>query len=334
MIDNDNKINEVKALAAIDIGTNSFHLLIADVAANGEITLLAHVREMHRLNTVTSRDNNSKITSEIMQTSLKILEGFMETSFGYGVNAVKAVATSAIRKASNRTEFIELIRKKIGLEIEIISGEEEARLMYTGVFNYISKNKIYLCKNKIMAVDIGGGSTEIIIGAGGDVFFSGSEELGAVGLTRDFFSDGIDSTKVRICREYIKEKLYSIVEKTHEIGFSELVGTAGTFETIVRVSLLMENKIIPDFSKSKVLSIPKSSMLKSIGNIIMALTPEKISKISGIEKQRADIILAGSLILEYLLNNCELKKNIFSPYSLREGIIYDMISKYKTKHDN
>jgi len=319
-----------RVISAIDIGTNSFHLMIASVDFAGNITKLITKREVFRL--ATECDNNThnkskEITKDSMRLGAEIIASFVDLSNKYGASTIRAIATSATREATNKKEFIEFIFNKTGAKIEVISGEKEAHMIYSGIYNCAPE--IFEHENNIIVLDIGGGSTEIIVGRRDKVIFASSMKLGAIRLTQKFFSELTNDEAIESARNYIKNKMSPVLNKINNISFSGIVGTAGTFETVVRASILEKAKEnnqeteVADFSKT--IKISTKSMINSIGMILKARVPEKISKIAGIEKKRADIILAGALILECFLKNSKLDEIVFSPYALREGIIYDTL---------
>ncbi len=312
-----NKGNET-AIAAIDVGTNSFHLIVVKVDSNGVVYTLTRNRETLRLGE--GSGGEMKILSEeSMKKGLEVLENFKKIAETHNAK-IRAIATSAIREALNSNIFIDLVREKTGIEIEIVSGDEEGRLTFLGVSYCVP-----IIDHKTMIVDIGGGSTETVIGIDNDILFTNSEKLGAVRLTQRFFSDGvITDYKIDKCRRYIRGKFASIIAKMKEIGLKKIVGTAGTFETIVKLTKVIDED---NFEFVDGVSASVTSMLAVIEDIVRAKTPSQIKKKFNVDERRSEIILAGALIVEYLIKNSELSKVTFSPYGLREGIIYDTIQK-------
>ncbi len=306
-------------IAAIDIGTNSFHMIIVKVNGNGLVTTITKCRESVRLGEGGEGDEMKILSEAAMERGLEVLRNYAKIAKTYNAK-IRAIATSATREALNAHVFIESVYNETGIEIEVISGYEEGRLIHLGVSYCIPVNE-----DKTMVVDIGGGSTETLIGINNDIIFTNSEKLGAIRLTQRFFNDGVSQEKIEKCRKYVRGKLAPTMKKMREIGFDQIVGTAGTFETILRVALLNKQKSLHDFING--ITASKNSMLDAIKIIVKAETPQEIAKIDGVEEKRADIILAGSLILEYILKNSDLNKATYSPYALREGVVYDTIQK-------
>ncbi len=310
---------EINTIADIDIGTNSIHLVVVEVNKDGLISVISRNREMVRLGYGSNGDEMKHLDNQAIERGVDTLIAFSKIAKNYNAK-IRAVATSAVREARNANVFIDLVREKTGIEIEIISGTEEGRLTYLGVSYCIP-----ISEKQTMIVDIGGGSTETVIGFGDNVIFSNSEKIGTIRLMQRFFSENTSKENIAKCREYVQGKLAPIMKEMQETGFQNLVGTAGTFENIAKIAFTKTGKELPDAING--FSVSASSMLKIINDIIQRATPSEIKKIDGIEEKRADIILAGAIILEYILLNCTLKKVIFSPYALREGVIYDTVKK-------
>ncbi len=177
-------------LAAIDVGTNSFHLIVVKVKEDGNFEIIDREKEVIRLGEGSSGDIKV-IKDEAVERAISTLKKFKGIADSHNA-PVRAVATSAVREAQNKNEFIEKVLKQTGVEIEVVSGQEEARLIYLGALAAVP---IY--NKKALVIDIGGGSTEFIIGRRGDSKFSISLKIGAVRLTQKFFPKN-EITKVGI----------------------------------------------------------------------------------------------------------------------------------------
>ena len=232
---------------------------------------------------------------------------------------VRAVATSAVREAKNRSDFIKQVRKSTGIEIEVVSGVEEARLIHLGVLNAIGihDRSMFMC-------DIGGGSTEVVVGLDDEVLFARSFKLGAVRLTDRFFSNSaLHPSAVPSCRAFIRSMLSVVAPEVSELGFEVAAASSGTAETIARMILGLRGESEPksmnrfEFTGDEVRDVV--SKLQSIATV-----EERIERF-GLESNRGDIILAGALILEGLIDVFELKSIMYSDYALREGLLLDTL---------
>ncbi|MCX6163471.1 MAG: exopolyphosphatase, partial [Ignavibacteriae bacterium] len=171
-----------KILASIDIGTNSFHLVVAKVDDKGQIKILTRDKEVVRLGK--SSTDMKHLAEDAMQRGITTLKRFKLICDSFNAE-IRAVATSATREAINKDEFINRVFESTGIKIEVVSGFEEARLIYLGVLQALS-----VFNEKILLLDIGGGSTEFLIGEKGDVIYANSIKIGAVRLTEKYFPDG------------------------------------------------------------------------------------------------------------------------------------------------
>ncbi len=312
--------NKAPAIAAIDVGTNSFHLVVASIDSRGLLNIITRDKEMVRLGA--SGTDMKHLSAEAIERGVNALKNFMKIAECEKAT-IRAVATSAVREAINKNEFLERAFQETNIEVEVISGAEEGRLIYIGALHALP---IY--SRKALVIDIGGGSTETIVGYQGDILRVNSEKLGAIRLTKRFFENGISNKDaVKKCREYIKGEWSPEIRTIEDIGFDIVVGCSGTIHTLARMALAAKNEEVPDVLNG--ITIDTSRILKVIDSIIKADNVKARSLLPGIDTSRSDIILAGSLILEYFINKLSINKILISPYALREGIVFDTISKAK-----
>lgn len=308
-------------IAAIDVGTNSFHLVIASVNNRKMLQIFTREKEVVRLG---SSPNDMKyISHDAIERGVKTLSHFAELAKSFNAE-VRAVATSAVREANNSSEFIKKVKDETGIDIEIVTGAEEARLIYTGAIHSLP-----IISKQSLIVDIGGGSTETLIGLEGEVKFVHSAKLGAIRLTQKFFTEEkITPSQIELCREYIKGDWTPILKQIKEVGYETVIGTSGTILNIAMMSILDKREIVHDMING--LTANKKEILRIINKLISSQTTKDRSQIPGIDQARADIIVGGALILETFLNELNIKKITLSSYSLREGIVFDTIQKQES----
>ena len=237
--------------------------------------------------------------------------------------SLRAIATSAVREAHNRNDFIEQVFQKSKIKIEIISGIEEARLIYLGILKAVP-----VFNKRILMVDIGGGSTEFLVGKKGIPITSLSMKIGAVRLTQKFFPDfEINKTRIQNCREWVEGELYQTASMFKKENYQLCVGSSGTIMSAgLMINALRNNSssgngILNNFVFTK-------EELDEIEEIVLSKkTAQKRKKISGIDEKRAEIIPAGVIILKTIFNLFEITEMIISEYALREGIIIDTMQK-------
>lgn len=315
-----------KTVAAIDLGTNSFHLVVVRVSddyGKSKFEILHRQREVVRIS-IGTENNFKKLSPEGIDRAKNVLKEFKCIADKYEAKVI-AIATSAIREAENKEAFIELIKNEIGIEIQVVSGYEEARLIYLGVLQGIN-----VFNKQILLIDIGGGSTELLIGKRGKVLYAASLKLGAVRLTQLFFNDGynfLENHKEK-CIKFIDNELKSISNQIKNLGFEQVIGTAGTIQAIAKMiynDKKEEVKFLHD------IEFTNKQLEKIINQIVSITNIDEMRNLKGMDKNRADIILAGALILWRIVEILKLKKITVSAYALREGIIINAFEKRSKK---
>jgi len=190
-------LDKSPVIAAIDVGTNSFHLIVASVDRKGILNVITREKEMVRLGS--SGTDMKYLEEAAIERGIATLKAFSELARSEKA-IIRAVATSAVREALNKNVFQDRALSEVGVEIEVVSGVEEGRLIYLGALHALP---IY--NKQTLVIDIGGGSTETIIGKVGNLIHVNSEKLGAIRLTKRFFENGKSSKEaVKLCREYIR----------------------------------------------------------------------------------------------------------------------------------
>ena len=311
-----------KNLAAIDIGTNSFHLIIVRVKEDGNFEIIDREKEVIRLGEGSSGDIKI-IKPEAFTRALDALKRFKELTVSYDAG-IRAVATSAVREAQNKTDFIEQVFEKSQIKIEIISGIEEARLIYLGILKAVP-----VFDKKILMIDIGGGSTEFLVGKKGDPIFSISMKIGAVRLTQKFFPDFlVNKSRVQECRDWVEGELFQTANNIKKLNFQLCIGSSGTIMSAGLMINALKNKSSSGNGILNNFVFTKEELFEIEEDVLSRKTPEKRKKIPGIDDKRAEIIPAGIIILSTIFKLFELDKITISGYALREGIIIDTLQKH------
>ena len=311
-----------KNLAAIDIGTNSFHLIVVGVKEDGNFEIIDREKEVIRLGEGSGGDIKT-IKPEAFKRAFDALKRFKGIADSHNAS-LRAVATSAVREAHNRDDFMEQVFTRSGINIEVISGIEEARLIYLGILKAVP---VY--DKKILAVDIGGGSTEFLVGKKGEPVFSISMKVGAVRLTQKFFPDfRVTKTRIQDCRNWVEGELFQTANNIKKTNFQLCVGSSGT---IMSAGLIINASKNHSSSGNGILNnfvFTKKELADIEDEILSRKTAEKRKKIPGIDYKRADIIPAGIIILSTIFKLFDLHKITISGYALREGIIIDTLQKH------
>lgn len=310
-------------IAAIDIGTNSFHLVIIELQSDGKFKLLDKQREVMRLG-ISSGDNLNKISASETKKAIEILKAYKKLAEHYGA-IIRAVATSAVREAYNKDKFISSVKEKVGIDIEVIDGRTEAKMIFYGMSQALDiKNK------KVLCIDIGGGSSEFIYADIGIPIVTESVKIGAVRLSKKFFPDFILTEEaIKACHSYIKAQLSYVSSLIENKKIEQVVGASGT---IVAAAILIQEK----FKKPKAKSLNELTFNSEELNIVFEEIlskkfPSERKKIIGMEEKRADIIPAGLIILKTIFDLFSIKHITISEYALREGIVIDTIKNFTSE---
>ena len=303
------------ALAAIDVGTNSIHLVVARPAGNQRFEILEREKEVVRLGRGSS--DMKELTPEAIDRGVEALRRMRGIADVHEA-AVRAVATSAVREAANREEFLERARAEAGVDVHVISGVEEARLIHLGVLQAVPAYD-----RRLLVIDIGGGSTEFVVGQSGDVLAARSLKLGAVRLTERFFlDDRIRTREVRDCRQYVRAFLAPVVRDVRRLGFEVAAGSSGTIATLAQMVALRRGRS-PE--KTNNLELSQDELSDVVEAILAADTAKARSRLPGLDEKRVDIIVGGALLLEQAFGELGIEKMIVSDFALREGVLLDAL---------
>ena len=298
-------------IASIDIGSNTARLLILEFTGDQKFNLLVSKRNITRLGE--GIDAQGKLTEHRMQTTLKVLSRFRQICLENGDPPLFAVATSAVREASNGQEFVRLAKKETGIDIKIITWEEEARLTLEGVYWKIPHEN-----RRVITFDIGGGSTEFILSEGENIKDFCSTSLGVVRLTEKFITQHpVDEKEYHSLQNHLQNELQTVKNKLSAFLPELLIGTAGTVTTL---AALKEN-IYPYDPKKIHGSTFSQSEAESILNDLKGKSLSQRLLLKPIEQGREDLIIAGTAIVLETMRafGCEILT--VSEYSLREGLI-------------
>lgn len=302
-------------LSAIDIGTNSFHMIIAEVSNENKFKIVDREREVIRLGS----GKQGLITHEEIAAAITILKDFKKICDFYNAEP-KAVATSAVRDASNKEEFINKVFSETGIQIEIAEGKKEAELIYRG-----AQSSLQLEGKKVLCADIGGGSTELIYDNSGKIEIAESLKLGAVRLTKMFFPNyRLEIEAVRECLDYIEEVIKGSEMFRANPDFQIAVGTSGTIQASASMINYKRHgyglKVFNNYSFNY-------DELKDAADLVLSCkSKEERIMLGGMEEKRADILPAGMLILQKLFELFNIENMTISSYALREGIILSQVS--------
>ncbi|AKL93638.1 bifunctional 3-dehydroquinate synthase/phosphatase AroB [Clostridium aceticum] len=296
----------MKKYAAIDIGTNSMRLLLADVEGT---RILHRSKEINTTRIGQAVDQEGLITKEGMERNLQAFEDFVKKARAYQAEKIFAIATSAVRDAKNGRDFVQAAFDKTGITIEILTGKQEAEMGYRGVLMGLE----YL-DQETLVIDIGGGSTEFILGQGINLQELISENVGAVRMT-ERVGEG------EALEEAIQKEIQAAIERFKRKKITQLIGIGGTITTLAAL-----HQELDPYDMEKVHNY--SLCIEDIDTIkekLAVLTIEERRKLKGIHPKRADIIVAGVTILQVIMKSLTIPSIIVSEYDNLEGLVHEKL---------
>lgn len=300
-----------RQVAAIDLGSNSFHMVVAKIVGNG---LQIESRHKQRVQLAKGLDQQSILDEDAIQRGLDCLTMFAERLSSFEIEDVRITATHALRQAANASNFIVRAYKILPFPIEVISGSEEARLIYLGVTHTQPEAKTKL------VIDIGGGSTELIIGQQFEPKLVNSKQMGCVSYTQRFFSNGkLNKKNFAKADLAAKQHLGSIAEIYKKSGWDTALGSSGTIKAIREVLIAMgyDDGIITAKRLEKLIEALHET--DTIDNI----------DLEGLNDDRKPVFAAGVAILNAVFDELKIKSMHFSDGALREGLLYEMEDRFK-----
>jgi exopolyphosphatase/guanosine-5'-triphosphate,3'-diphosphate pyrophosphatase len=294
-------------IAAIDLGTNTFHLIIARII-NNSLEIIYKVNEPVKLGEDITKEN--LIIPSAFERGINCLKQFKLALDDYQVDLVKATATSGVRSAKNGLDFVETAKLETGISIDVIDGDEEAQLIYEGV-----KLSGAITK-KSLIMDIGGGSTEFILCNEHELFWKKSYNIGAARLMQLFFkSDPINEFDKQEILNHLTKELGDLKMKCEQFKPETLIGSAGAFETFTQM-LFPEFKI-KDISSAE---IPYSAYQQLSKKLINASQNER-RKMPNLIPLRVDMIVMASILTNYVLSEMNIQQIRLSTYDLKMGVL-------------
>ncbi len=310
-----------RVVGFIDIGTNAVRLLVVRINPNLSYTIISQEKEVVRLGEQEFKD--CILRPDAKERAIFVCGKFAALARTYGADEIVSVGTSAIREAINRDEFLGELKAKTGLEVKVISGQEEARLIWLGVSSGID-----IGDQKALFIDLGGGSTEIAIANQNECFYINSLRLGAIRLTSQFIGEGwtgpISAETYKQIRNYSCNKINIVKSRVLQYGVRLAWGSSGTMINLAEVS----NKLFKKTAGEKELVLSRKN-LKKLATVLCWLPLEERRKVPAINPDRADIIIAGAAIIEAVMEQFGLEEINISHRELRDGLLVDYLSKYE-----
>jgi exopolyphosphatase/guanosine-5'-triphosphate,3'-diphosphate pyrophosphatase len=301
--------------AAIDIGSNSVRMEVAEIS--GKTRILASERKVTRLGA--SVFQTGRISPDAIDLVCNILSEMAAVYTRYEINGIRAVATAAVRDASNQREFIDRASAALGTPVEVISGQEEARLIHLGV-----QNRWPHPKQRVLMIDIGGGSAEMILSDNGRIVVAVSKQLGALRLTELFLkNDPPTPEELHRMQEYIEERIAVPLRRMGSLKIDRVIGTSATASAVV----CAVNGIARQKRETANEKRASTSKIRELYGKLIAGNVDDRRKITGIGPKRAEIIIPGAAVLLSILKSLALPSLYYSAAGVRDGIIADLAAR-------
>ena len=309
-------------IAAIDIGTNSVHMIVVRVRPDFSFEVIDREKEMVRLGA--GGLDGKELTTEAMGAALQALSKFKRLAESHTVDKILAAATSATREARNGGEFLSRIEAETGIRPRVITGAEEARLIHLAAVYGVDVGGA-----RAVVIDIGGGSTEITLGTATSVQAAKSFKIGVIRLTERFVkSDPLSGRDEQKLTKHILSEIDRHCEQITSTGFDRVIGTSGTILSLGTVATAMSDGAIP--SELRNLRVG-AKQIRRLRKEVVGLSLAQRLTIPGLDPRRADLVVAGGVLLDTILRRLGAEDITLCDLALREGLVLDYIRR-NSKH--
>ena len=307
-------------LALLDIGSNSIHMILTEIQPDFSYKVLDRFKDVTRLGEETFKAG--QFSPATLAKGTEVVKNFVTLARNRGFTRIEAVATSAVREASNGGEFIEAIGRQTGVRIRVVTGQEEARLIYLGV-----RQSMDFGDRNVLIADVGGGSVELIVGNRNKLLHATSLKLGAIRL-KDLYlrQDTPSAGRLERLEEAVEAQLRTALPRFKKVGFDELVGTSGMIGNLAEIMHNQKTgRPIPQinlarFSYKDVVAVEK----------LLLKTPLKHrAEIPGVDPKRVDVLVPAVIVLRILMERLDSSELTVSDKAIREGLLYDFIERHR-----
>ncbi|MEI8196327.1 MAG: Ppx/GppA phosphatase family protein [Phycisphaerae bacterium] len=309
-------------VAAIDIGTNSVHMVIVEVTDQLTFRTLGSEKDLTNLGS--SALVRHRLTRKAMVHTYRILSRYQQIALKLECDVILAYATSAMRECVNGGDFAELLKLDLGLNIQVISAQEEARLIYLAV-----RQAVDMSEKPVLVVDIGGGSAEIIVGTADKPLLLQSRKIGASRMTQQFVqSDPISRRDLEALEDYLHGILKPLVAQIKALGVTRVIGTSGTMENLVAMCHAQHGE---EDTRHRLLTQMSHEDFASVYKQLRRLNLKERRDLPGLDPGRADQIVAGAVLVNYLFEQLDCPSIEVCDRAMREGMIIDFMQTHWPK---
>ena len=309
-------------IAAVDVGSNSIHMVIAQVDADGRFRVLDRAKDMVRLGRKTL--SKGRLSAAAIDAGVRTLKAFKTLADRHGVSRITAVATSAVREAANGGELIERVHDEVGLRVKVIPGREEARLIYLGV-----RHAIDLGTEPTLILDIGGGSVEFILVVDGEAVAMESHKIGVARLSERFLTgDPPGGAALEALKSHLADQLDPMLGEFRRRRVRRVVGTSGTLLNLIGMAGHLRG-VVPELQLNN-FTVSDREIAK-LRRLLGRATREERLKVKGLDAKRVDLIVAGAVLVDFVLQRLAARRLLACTWALREGVLLDFIARHR-KH--
>jgi exopolyphosphatase / guanosine-5'-triphosphate,3'-diphosphate pyrophosphatase len=309
-------------IAAIDIGTNSIHMIVADVRPDLSFEVIDREKEMVRLGA--GGLGGRALSDAAMMPALRVLAKFKRLIDSLGVDEIRATATSAIREAPNGGAFLAALERQTGIRARVITGVTEGRLLHQAAMYGVDA-----AGGRAVVIDIGGGSTEITLGTAAAVEFSRSFLLGSIRLTERFIkSDPLEAGDERRLVKHIRARVDAFLDEMKEAGFDRVIGTSGTTLALAEIAFAAGGVALSGGLHHRSLT---ADDLHRTRKMLVSLNLSRRLRLPGLDPRRADLIVAGAVLLDTLVRRLGVPEITLCEFALREGLVLDYIRRHRDR---
>lgn len=306
-------------LAALDIGTNSIHMVIVEARGRSGIQVIDRDKSMVKLGA--GLFESGALTDRAFSEGLDVVRRYVKLAQSRGVDEILAVATSATREAENGGAFVEEIQRRAGVAPKVISGSEEARLIFLGV-----RRSLDLGSRRCVVADVGGGSVELAVGQNEQLLYADSLRLGVQRLlARAGGAEPLDPKEVTLLEGYIEGVLEGAVARAKSLGFAQVIGTSGTLRTVGEAAHLRAGGA--PWRSLNAQRVSRKNLAVLAGELV-TMTPAQRAKVDRVGEQRADAIHLGAVLAARLLAQLDADELTLCDASLREGVVWDYLERH------
>ncbi|MBF6567622.1 MAG: Ppx/GppA family phosphatase [Candidatus Binataceae bacterium] len=311
--------NPPTKVAAIDIGSNSIHMVTARVLSGGQFEIVDRAKEMVGLGRGTLV--KGYLSHAAIEAGFGALSKFTQLARREGADPILAIATSSIREASNGGDFVLRAWEELGLRVDVVTGLEEARLVFEG-----ARHSIDFRGQRPVITDVGGGSVEVIQSIGPRIEWQESLKLGVARLTDRFISsDPPKKSEIAALRSHARRKLASAFKKARRIKPTMMVGTSGTLLNLTAMAAALRGGKQPETLNNLVLRLED---LRELTAQILGRTAEERADLVGLDRRRVDLIPAGAVLTQVMFEGLEMEQMRACEWGLREGVILDFLARF------